>query len=804
MPRMFRVVTVLTLVLMSLNAFAGPFDGLIPQEEGPEARAVALMRANRAGDAVELLKSELVKQPKSPRLHYYLGLAYFQDGKLDQAEAEFRIVLKEDSQFVDAHLRLAALQVQRIRKTEDRGEKLQHLNAAIQEVESAIKKNPHNTRLYYEAAELYVGTAQFLEKNAESGYLEALKVLDRARERTPEEVQPYMARGNVRVAQADFVRQQRPLDEMKDPDLKKYNDIVAAAIADYRKVLSINPRSLGALNRIADIMVSRGDLKDAIALLEGHTAKLEAPGEKAACYRWMGQYLIAANDLSSAEGKLNRAIELDAGELASHILLASVLVRRELPDQAIAQLQKSIEANPNFLNAYVEIALIQQQRRNLDQAIEFFKKAMDLPPARAVVAARGNKPVQTTLAELYTLAAVRLGNIHVSQNHFDEAIAVFRRLASLMPHSPLPEFHIGEVHRRNNNFANAKEHYQNALRRDPNYGQARAALAELEVMETRYATNDKERATILARAIEQYEMALKSLPDNAMLLDRIAALHVELARCSRPMDRAVMEKALARAKSAVELAPEGHQFRRRLADIHQQLGDTKQAIAELDKIVEAAEAIVKKSPDNWQAAFQLADLLTLRQRWMPDPKVQQRALDGFLEVSKKNPDFLPAYLRAAMIYEDMKQHDKSTELYKVLLEKAKGDSAYGALPPERAQLALHGAAELAWIYCEYLNDLDQADKFAKIALQINNNLPSLIDTVGRIHYKAGRFGEAIIELRRAFKGAPTNATIGFHLAEALVKNQNAERAKDILTQIKPYVTDELRPRYDALVKQVGG
>jgi tetratricopeptide (TPR) repeat protein len=158
------------------------------------------------------------------------------------------------------------------------------------------------------------------------------------------------------------------------------------------------------------------------------------------------------------------------------------------------------------------------------------------------------------------------------------------------------------------------------------------------------------------------------------------------------------------------------------------------------------------------------------------------------------------------VLERSKKYKPSVEWYEKLFKAAKGEGTIAALPPERTRFVVHAAAELAWIYCEYLPNLKEARKYAKKALDLRPNMPSLLDTMGWILYKENNYPEAIRYLRRAFKDAPTNPTIGYHLAQTLYKNGNAKIAREELDRALKHVGDnaELKEKMVKLRKELGG
>jgi tetratricopeptide (TPR) repeat protein len=801
------------LLLVVAAAWAGPFDRT-PTPADTIRRVRALLGARKTREAIDLLKKEQAKDPNNSRVHYYLGLAYKQDGKLDLAEAEFTTVLQLDKAYIEAHYELADLAIRKVSSTQSKPKNLELLQKAIGHLNTALEHNPLDTRLYYRLAALHVDTARFRDTDPEVGFTKALDILKEVKKRKPNDVQPHFAMGNTRFAHANLIAGGKPFAELEGDIKTRCTQLLDQAVADFKKALEVDPQFLAALNRIAAIRNARGHLKEAIQTLQNHVDKLDTAARKARCYRWMGQYLVQGGQLSEAEGKFAKAIEIEPRELPSYLLLADVLQRRKLPEQAAETLVKAVRVDPNFLNAHVQLGLLALRKPNVTEAAQHFRSALNVPPAKAFVVSPSNRPVQLVRDDLYATAAVRLGDIHVSKEQYQEAIIVFRTLGTLIPQSPLPEFQIGEVYRRwDGHDKQAREHYQAALRRDKNYVRAMFALADMDVEDARFAADNERKARLYKRAIDQYELALETMPEQsanqgsrAAVYDRLAQLRVLRANCFSPRNRAVMELAQANAEKATELAPNQLGFRARLSAIHDELGQTKKSVAELNKLIDKVQKVIDRQPDNVQAIYQLADLrFTLHSR-KGDKTAFQQGIKGCELAIKKQPDFLPPYVRVARALEEEKEYVESAKWYERLFKAAKKEDRVTALPPERSRHALHAAAELAWIYCEYLGQLDKALRWAEIASDLDANLPSLLDTIGWIYHKKGEYPRAIPYLRRAYKGAPTNATVGYHLGAALLANKNADGAKEVLRQARKHAGDdkELQAKIEKLLRTIGG
>ncbi len=795
---------ILFVLTMTPAARAVPFDGTT-QPPSPEAQAMAYLQANQPERAIEVLKKALVTAPNSPRLHYHLGIAYTQTNKLDNAEEEFRTVLREDPDFVEAHLQLASLILRRLSPEQSNEKNLAVVESAVKELDAAVKKNPHDVKLQYQLAETYIQSTRFREKDSEVGFEKGIEVLEGVKKRAPEETGASVALGSAYARQAEFILAGRKISELSGDAAKKANALFDKATGEFSTALSKDPRLLQALANIAAIQRSRGQTEEAIKTLRDHLDKVKEPGEKGICHRWLAQSLVQEGKLDEAEAELNAAIKVDPKEPASHLILADVLVRREMIEKAIDVLKTAVQVDGNFINAHVQLGLLELRRNNVDRAAEYFKSAMGIVPSRARVSP-GAVSLQEALGEQYLAAAIQLGEIQMSRSEWDPAVETFRRLMTILPYSPWPEFGMGEVCRRKGEAERARGHYEKALQRDKRFLRARTAMGDMILSGMSPAAGEKERADILRRAIEQYELALAEAPKNIALVDRITGLRIALAAQSKPKDRAVLDKALADVKTAMEAGPGAEPLRLRLAQVHHEMGNDAEAVAELKKVIGTGQEAAAKAPDNVDIAFQLAELRSMLNSWQPDKAVLKQALDGYALVVEKQPQRLQAYRAAGMMLERAKDYPAAVEWWAKLLTTAKGDMSVKALPPDRSDFAFHAAAELAWLYVENLNDLAKAREYAKIATEIRADQPNLIDTVGWIHYKAGEFPEAVAALRRSYKGDPDNATVAYHLGAALVKAGDVSGAKDVLKKALKNVGDdaELKGKIEAALKEAGG
>ena len=799
------------LLAASSFVFAGPFD-MPPAPRDPELQALEMARAHlqqgEAARAVEVLQNALTQRPNSARLRHHLGIALVRDDKPEPAAAQFRTAIELDRQFPDPHIALAQLSLRRIRPEDEqaRAANLGLVEDAINHYQSALNKTPRvlRTRLYYNLAQLHLESIRFRDENPEQGFDRAVEVLLEVREQTDDETRPHMTLGNVRAQYAYYLAGEQPVHELTGETARKANELLDQAVGHYRRTLEINPRFLDAVNSIARVYRARGETDRAIATLADHMAKLEQPAERAICLRWKGEYRRLNGELEEAKDYFERAIETYPGELTSYLLLANVHIESDNSDEAVAVLTRATESQPQFVNAHIELGILEERRGNRVRAAEHFQAALNIPSSRASFISRPGQDGRQTLAQLYLLSANRLAELHLAGGRENEAIAVYRNLSDLLPGSPVPSFQIGHIHRRYGRIEQAREQFENALLLNPNYVPARAALADLEALTLQEATTPEERGAVLRRAIDQYKLALESQPANPVFLDRLALLHARLAYNSDPMDRDQMEQALEFAKEAVEASIEPR-YRRRLASIHHELGQTDEAVAQINRIIEQVEELKKEHPDSPRLVLDLGDLRAQLHRWGPNEDLLQSALASYGEAVEMDPSFIEPYVRAGRLLEDEQRHEESVVWYKKMLDAARGDTPIEHLPDDRSRSVLHASAQLAWIYVEHLDDTATAMRYARVGTQIDPNLASLVDTIGWIHYKDGEYEEALTYLRRAARDAPANPTVRYHLGAALARTGDNERAREELREALNHVDDDetLTGRINALLEELG-
>ncbi len=130
-------------------------------------------------------------------------------------------------------------------------------------------------------------------------------------------------------------------------------------------------------------------------------------------------------------------------------------------DQALQHLKIAVTIDPKYADAYYNIGLVYKEQKRYDEALESFSKAAKLAP-------RDYKHF------------LQMGVIYNMQGNYQSAITALNRANQEKPGSADVIYQIGIAAEKTGDKAGARELYQTALNYDPNYKEARDALARLK------------------------------------------------------------------------------------------------------------------------------------------------------------------------------------------------------------------------------------------------------------------------------------------------------------------------------------
>ncbi len=210
-------------------------------------------------------------------------------------------------------------------------------------------------------------------------------------------------------------------------------------------------------------------------------------------------YTFGLNNLGNVYGKLgdydkaaeylNRAIQADPAYAMAHYNLATAYVKTDRLEQAAREYKIAIQHGPYLEQAYLSLGHLSLQMGKLSDAVDNFKKFLEMQPKNFRARfALGNAYAQGKLydkareeyekaAELnpdYIFPFINLATVYLQIGKYDEAIEVYEKILSQRG-GKIAGVHknLGMVYyQHKQDAANAKRHFEESLRLEPNQPQA--------------------------------------------------------------------------------------------------------------------------------------------------------------------------------------------------------------------------------------------------------------------------------------------------------------------------------------------
>jgi protein O-mannosyl-transferase len=290
----------------------------------------------RAYRSLETLwRDTLAKNPGCWLAHNNLGVVLEQQGKLDQAEAEFRRALELKPTFAEALNSLGGHLAGRGRVEE-----------GISYCRRALEINPIYVNALYNLGNAYAGQQRFAE--AISYYEEALRLKPR----------DYEARSNLAQSLAKTGR----MDE---------------ALAQYRLAWKSKPEDVNLCRNLAAALVRQGKPDEAIGLYR--QALGQNPNDANLRYE-LGLALALQERWDEAIEQYTETLRLASDNVEARYNLGYALRRRGRLEEAAAQLREALRLAPEFPLAQYNLGCVLADQGRRDEAVSHLKEAVRLKP----------------------------------------------------------------------------------------------------------------------------------------------------------------------------------------------------------------------------------------------------------------------------------------------------------------------------------------------------------------------------------------------------------------------------------------
>lgn len=362
--------------------------------------------------------------------HCNLGLVYQTQGKLDEAITCYKEAIRIDPSLVVSHFHLGSVY-------SDQGK----LDLAIAEWRTIIRINPDLEDPYYNLLAdahfhlgLFYAVFQGKFEEAIACYKEAIRIDPNL----AVVINPNLADAHYNLGLA-YVAEEK-FDE---------------AVKEWQTVIRINPDFALAHYNLGYAYEDQGKFDEAAACYKN---AITINPNLALAHCNLGGIYQKQDRLDEAVACCKKAITINPNLVEAHCNLGLAYAHQGKFDVAIACYKEAIAINPNFAEVHLNQGLAYKKQGRLDEAITCYKAAIRINP---------------NLAEAHS----SLGLAYASQRKLDEAIAAYEMAICLDPNLALAHCNLGltyahqgkmaQAYLNEGNFPAMKDYLEAAIRIDP-------------------------------------------------------------------------------------------------------------------------------------------------------------------------------------------------------------------------------------------------------------------------------------------------------------------------------------------------
>jgi tetratricopeptide (TPR) repeat protein len=181
------------------------------------------------------------------------------------------------------------------------------------------------------------------------------------------------------------------------------------AIAHYGNALAVRPDYPEARNNLSIALQALG--RSAEALVQYEMA-LAARPNYADAHKNLGNLLGAARRYAEAAAHYQRALSVRPNDPESHAALGNILRWLDRPDEAIAHYAEALSGNPAFIEAHVGLGLAIHMLGRSEEAIGCYRRALEIDPTNIDAHSRLGDALQA------------LGRLKEASLAFEQAVAL--------------------------------------------------------------------------------------------------------------------------------------------------------------------------------------------------------------------------------------------------------------------------------------------------------------------------------------------------------------------------------------------
>jgi tetratricopeptide (TPR) repeat protein len=411
------------------------------------------MAQGKAQDAVNDLQKTVKDSAESAQGHYYLGMAYWQNGSLPQANSELQEALHRSPGLPLALQSLAKLSLAQ-------GD----TSAAQTYAQELVQKFPSDVSDRLILGSVFMRETQY--RQAEEQFMAAKRL-------APNQAAVHLDLGQLYAVQ------------------KKWAD----AEKELETAVQLDPSNTTILGQYADFLIARQQSPKAVTRVQQF---VDANPNNTQGHLMMGALQFQAKNYSAAQAEFERANQINPKDVQPYLRLGQLYQVQKQTDAAIAQYQKALEVQPRSAQLCAMIGNLYLEKDDLKTARQYFQKALDIDPNFTVaianmawVDAQEGKDLDVALGmaqkaksqspELPSITDT-LAWVMYKKGNYSGAIPLLQECVQKAPNSAEYRYHLGVVLIADGQKDKGKSQLQAALQmkqlKDTDAAQARQALAQ--------------------------------------------------------------------------------------------------------------------------------------------------------------------------------------------------------------------------------------------------------------------------------------------------------------------------------------
>lgn len=480
-------------------------------------------------------------------------------------------------------------------------------------------------------------------------------------------------------------------------------------------------------------------------------------------FRLAAEYL-KSGQVKESVGAVQQALTKDAKYSDARILLGSIYSAMKLYDKAIEQYETVLKYEPKNLEAPLYLGAVYSEQKHYEKAFKYFQSLLK------------NSDYSTPHLAYYYMGRVQ---IEMGGKQGAEAAEKYLRKAiALKPDFVDAVMSLGALIAKKKSPQAAVNFYIEHQKKHGGYLKIAEILSQYYIEKGDY-NNAYEQLEIIESQSEE--------PLNAKL--KLALILVE---------RKQFEKAIDKLQEILKEVPESDKVNFYLGAIYEETKDPQSAIKYYRNVIPSSSfygdavlhsAMLYKQLDKTNEAMSLLAEATKN-------RVQNASIfiyySSLLDEAEQTPKAVEVMKLAVQIFPDHAQ----THFYMgTLLDK--GDDKKNVIAHMQKAIELeddHVQAlnYLAFTLAELNQNLDQAEWLAKRAVNLSPEDGYVIDTLGWVFFKRGKYTESLVQLEKAYQLQPKVSIIAEHLAEVYLKNQLVGKAREMFNKAAELESDKAR------------